>query len=79
MYTKIAIVILCSLFLGGCTLTDYFQPTQSASDQQPAESTQLEDQALATMPQISTDDDLDSLEADLNSTVILEEDFSDLE
>lgn len=79
MYTKIAVVTLFTLILGGCTLTDYFKPNQSATDQQSPDTTMVEDQTLEAMPSTSSESDVDSLEADINSTVILEEDFSDLE
>jgi len=79
MYSKIALIAVFTLILGGCTLTDYFKPNQSASDQQTTESGQVEDQKLEAMPSTSSNSDLDSLEADINNTVILEEDYSDLE
>lgn len=79
MYTKIAVVTLFALILGGCILTDYFKPNQSASDQQPQESVAVEDQSLEAMPSTSSDNDVNALETDINSTVILEEDFTDLE
>ncbi len=39
----------------------------------------IEDEELKAMPSTAPDSDVSSLESDINATVILDEDFSDLE
>lgn len=84
---KIAFVLLSSILLGGCTLTDSFKTGNAAKDAKPEQSavsaslapTTTADPELSAMPSTSGSSDVGSLEADINSTTILEEDFSDLE
>lgn len=82
---KIAIVLLSSILLGGCTLTDAFRSGDAAKDVRPEESRSSatpqasSDTGLTSMPSTSTSNDISSLEADINSTTILEEDFSNLD
>ena len=74
-----AAVLLSGYSLGskmmGNTTTDTSSPTPTAS---PVSST-LPDSGLDSMPSTTTSSDTSSIESDLNATVILEEDFSDLE
>ncbi len=86
MYKKLAIITVSALFLGGCTLTDVFKSGEAAKDEnlkmEAIASTAPEsspDTSLETIPYTSTSSDVNSIEADVDSTVILEEDFSDLE
>jgi PBP1b-binding outer membrane lipoprotein LpoB len=85
MIKKITILIVSALLLGGCTLSDIFKPNQAVSDQKSelsATQTPLPvssvDPNLEAMPSTSTSTDTASLEIDIESTKILEEDFSDL-
>jgi len=87
MFKKIAIVALTSLVLGGCTLNDMLKPGSAVSDEKkesmvatstPAPTTMESDKELSSMKQNSTSTDVTSLEADINGTTILQEDFSDL-
>jgi PBP1b-binding outer membrane lipoprotein LpoB len=81
MYKKITLLALSAMFLGGCTLTDLLQSNQAATDQQSqavATATPAPATEFATVPPLSPSTDVDSLEADLNNTVILDEDYSDI-
>ena len=81
MFKKIAIITLSAVLLGGCTLTDFLKPGDAAKD---AKSDSVmtpsptPDAVIESMPSTSTSDDTSSLETDINSTAILDEDFSDL-
>lgn len=83
MIPKIILVVLASVFLGGCTLPDFLQSQNAASDEQPELATSTPapsaDQSLESIPAQSTQNDPSSLETDLNNTIIYEEDFSDLD
>ena len=87
MIKKIAILALSTLLLGGCTLLDTFKISDAAKDEKPGSPiatttpapTSSPDTNLEAMPSTSDATDLTSLETDINSTLILEEDFSDLE
>lgn len=81
---KLILVLAAALLLGGCTIgskmmgqsaTDMSSPTPTSS---PVSST-LPDSELDSIPSTTTSSDTSSIESDLNATVILEEDFSDLE
>lgn len=83
---KIAFILLSSLLLGGCTLTDSFRTGGAAKDVKPEQKTVTASQTpspadpeLSSMPTTSSSSDVTSLETDINNTTILEEDFSDLE
>lgn len=83
MYKKIAVITLSAFFLGGCSLTDLLKTNNAATDQQSqavATSTPapIPDPELDRMPPTSTSSDTTSLETDINSTVILEDDYSDI-
>lgn len=85
MIKKLTIVTLASLLLGGCTLTEVFKPSEAVKDSQPevvatATPTPMAspDPNLDAIPKTSTSSDEKSLETDINNTVILDEDFSDL-
>lgn len=84
---KLILILTTALVLGGCTLssqlwsksaTDTALPTPTASPVALSPSPSP-DPELESQPQTTTGTDYSSLESDLNSTVILEEDFSDLE
>ena len=70
MIKKITILAISALLLGGCTLLG----------SKPNETGQGMDESLidSTTP-TSESTEIDSLKADINNTVIFEEDFSDLE
>ena len=83
---KIALILLTSVLLGGCTLTDSFKSGDAAKDSKPESQMVVAspapteaDPELSAMPSTSTSNEVTSLEADINSTTILEEDFSDLD
>lgn len=79
MYKKLLLVILAAIFLGGCTLLSSLTGNQAASDQQTGSlASSAPDAALDAMPSPGTGTDEKSLEVDINSTTILDEDFSDL-
>lgn len=84
MIKKIAILAFSSILLGGCTLLDVFKPSDAAKDTKKevvATSTPAPaspDPNLEAMPSPKAANDVSSLETDINSTVILDEDFSDL-
>lgn len=84
MYKKLAFVAISSLLLGGCTLTNYLRGGGAAKDVQnnqaeiaPSPSI-TPDKELEMIPGNSSNNDETSLETDIDNTVILEEDFSDL-
>ena len=69
---KLLTIILASIILGGCTLSNYLSPRETALDAQPSPSS-------TPTASLSTATDDASLESDLESTIIETEDFSDLE
>ncbi len=80
MIKKIMLVFVTALLLGGCTLSDVLRPNQAAKDEATASTlpSPTPDQSLEAMPATSDSSDTASLEADINNTTILEEDFTDL-
>jgi hypothetical protein len=86
MLKKIALITLSSLVLGGCTLTDIFKTNNAAMDEKkevvatatPAPTYMEPDKELDSMKQNSASTDVTSLETDVNNTIILTEDFSDI-
>jgi hypothetical protein len=84
MINKLAIITISALLLGGCTLGDVFKTGDAAKDEKSmavATSTPApvrQDQELEVIPSVSTGSDTSSLEADINNTKVLEEDFSDI-
>lgn len=85
MIKKLAIISLSAVLLGGCNLTDIFQSGNAAKDSQPVIITSTPiptsspDSSLEAMPSTSASDEVTSLETDITNTVILDENFSDLE
>lgn len=82
MFKKLTLISLSALLLGGCTLLDVFKPSDAAKDinkEVVASSTPAPpDPNLEAIPSPKAENDVTSLETDINSTVILDEDFSDL-
>ena len=87
MIKKIAFLGISAILLGGCTLTDAFKAGNAAQDEKPAViatstptpiPTSTPDAELQTIPSPGSGTDDKSLETDINNTIILEEDFSDL-
>jgi hypothetical protein len=86
MFKKIALITFSSLALGGCSLQDMFKTNTAVTDQNqevvatatPAPTYMEADKDLESMKQTSSSTEVTSLESDTNSTVILQEDFSDL-
>ncbi len=80
---KIFMLFLASFMLGGCTLiprsdraaTDMASPVPTITPTPTLDP----DPELGAMASPTTQDDTASITTDLNSTVILDEDFSDLE
>jgi hypothetical protein len=82
MIKKIVLISVASILLGGCGLIPL--KNNAASDQKleqvaPASPSPSSDPAIETMPSPGTQNDTTTLETDIESTTILEEDFSDLE
>jgi len=77
--------ILISLVpLAGCNLVIEDKPTSMESNEETTQTVTLDSEEEAQQSefedkqQVSEDDSLDVLEAELNQTVILDEDFTDL-
>jgi hypothetical protein len=84
MVKKILVVSLAALALGGCSLDlKTLMGEGAVSDEQQVTATTTPapatDTSLEAMPSPGTGSDDATLETDVNSTTILEEDFSDLE
>ena len=78
---------ISAILLGGCTLTDLFKTNTAVNDvaspipfatTTPAPSPS-EDPELDAMPSTTSTSDDKSLETDINNTVILKEDFSNIQ
>lgn len=86
MLKKIALITLASVALGGCSLKDMLKTNNAVMDENeevvatstPAPTYMESDKDLESMKQTSSSTEVTSLESDTNSTVILQEDFSDL-
>lgn len=84
MFKKLTIISLSAALLGGCTLLDVFKPSDAAKDinkevvATPTPTSTSPDPNLEAIPSPKAENDVTSLEADINATVILDEDFSDL-
>jgi hypothetical protein len=86
MLKKIALITLASLALGGCSLKDMLKTDTAVTDENqetvmmesPVPTYMEPDEDLDGMKQTSSSTEVTSLESDVNNTVILEEDFSDL-
>lgn len=84
MLKKLALITLSAALLGGCTLGNVLKTNNAAFDEKPgsptssAAPTATPDTSLESMPSTTTGTDDASLETDINSTTILDEDFSDL-
>lgn len=86
MFKKLLFVLLAALFLGGCNLdlralmgeaaTDVKSEPSPIATSTPAPAA---DPDLEKIPPSGTGTDNAALESDINATVILDEDFSDLE
>lgn len=82
MIKKIIIISLSTVLLGGCTLSDVFNTDNAAKDTKSESAmtpSPTPDTFIESMPATSTSDDLTSLETDISTTTILDEDFSDLD
>lgn len=84
MIKKLAILGISAILLGGCTFTDVFKTDNAAQDEKPAvvatsTPAPTPDTQLQAIPSPLSGTDDSSLETDINNTVILDEDFSDLE
>ncbi len=82
MFKKIAIISFSAILLGGCTLREVLQTGTAVKDEKveaspsPVASPDVE---LDTMSATTTSTDIDGLEADINSTKILDEDLSNMD
>lgn len=75
--SKLLIIFVSALILGGCSLKQYLPGMgNAAKDQQTGGAKMTVSDSPA--PSLQTQNDETSLETDLNNTVIVEEDFSDL-
>lgn len=86
MIKKLALLGLSAVLLGGCTLGNALKTGDAAQDSLPeatatatAAPTATPDREIESMPSTSPGNDEQSLETDINNTVILDEDFSDLD
>lgn len=78
---KLALVLAAAVLLGGCTLGSKFMGRNDDA-QKPTpmpSSTVTTGTDIDSMPDISTSTDAKSIESDLNATIILDEDFSNLD
>lgn len=78
MVKKMILVGGAAVLLGGCLLESYLPGKNEAARDQKTE----EDKIIvgeSPVPSLSTKTDDASLEADINATIILDEDFADLE
>jgi PBP1b-binding outer membrane lipoprotein LpoB len=84
MLKKLALITLSAALLGGCTLGNVLKTNNAAVDEKPGSPvasvapTMSPDTSLESMPKTTTGTDDASLETDVNSTTILDEDFSDI-
>lgn len=72
MNKKLMLVVASAILLGGCNLSDVWQK-EAATDEK---SSEIQEEAS---PSVGTDSSIETLEADIEGTVIYDEDFSDLE
>lgn len=88
MLKKITILAISGLMLGGCTLTDVFKVNNAANDTQTSpvatttpnpSPTATNDPELKTIPSPGSGNDEKSLESDINNSVILNEDYSNIQ
>ncbi len=78
---KFILILTTAILLGGCTLGSQMTKKSEINttlNSSPTSSV-LPDSDLDSIPATTTSSDTSSIESDLNATVILEEDFSDLE
>lgn len=78
---KFILILTTAILLGGCTLGSQMtkkSEINTTPNSSPTSSV-LPDSDLDSIPATTTSSDTSSIESDLNATVILEEDFSDLE
>lgn len=84
MLKKLALITLSAALLGGCTLGNVLKTNNAATDEKPGTPmssvapTTSPDTSLESMPATTNGTDNASLETDVNSTTILDEDFSDI-
>ncbi len=83
---KLILILAAALLLGGCTLGKNLMGQSARDESEPSVTPTttplasiMPDADLDQMPSTSTSSDQKSIETDLSSTVILDEDFSDLE
>jgi len=78
---KLWLVAFTGLVLGGCTLPSWRQDAATDVQLQPTVNIEEkgQDPALVETPAISSDNEVDDLEKDIDNTEILDEDFADLE
>lgn len=77
MKIKTLLLILgMSIGLSACSLTPKSPPTNTPKQENSTMETK--DPQLSPTPTLTKDNSIDSIEADLKSTTILEEDFSDI-
>lgn len=80
MYQKLFAIIFASLLLGGCSLNlpSEKAATDTKSSQPELLGTPSPADAQDKSEPLSQDTEIDSLQKDIDSTIIIEEDFSDL-
>jgi len=78
---KFILILTTAILLGGCTLGSKMSKKSeiNATPTASPTSSALPDSDLDSIPPTSSSSDSSSIESDLNATVILEEDFSNLE
>lgn len=77
------LVVVSAILLGGCNISDVLQK-EAATDEKvgdtQTESQITQDETMAEpAPSVGAESSIEALEADIEGTVIYDEDFSDLE
>lgn len=77
---NLSLVLCFALLLSACNtpLTMQKQSSDGSESKMETNSVNSGETEISPTPTVSKDDSVDSIEADLNSTVILQEDFSDI-
>ena len=85
MFKKLSFIALATLVLGGCSLKDLAKTNTAVTDEKevmvsasPSPAPATSDKELDTLKPVSSSTDNSSLETDINNTVILNEDFTDI-
>ncbi len=82
MFKKLALILLSAVLLGGCTLGSLLKTDDAAKDTKPntlmPSPVSSSDPGLDAVPTPGSNNDISTLETDIKNTIILDEDFTDL-